>query len=97
MATDAAMALVVALTEMVRNGGEVAESAPFDMFDERDLQIDKPRLRHLPQAERDMVLASLEDRVSAGLPPDFDPDQRRQALLTAQRLVDATSMGWGDA
>jgi hypothetical protein len=97
MATDAAMAMCVALTEMVRNGDEATESIPFDMFDERDLTVERVRLRHQPADVREQVQALLAARQSVEeQPPDFDPDVRARLTADQRRLMGAMSSRLGE-
>jgi hypothetical protein len=96
MATDAAMAMCIALTEMVRNGNEATETVPFDMFDERDLSIDKYRLRHLNAARQQEVLANLPVAPEVLAPPDFEPEVRTRLTSDQKRLSASMSLGWGE-
>ena len=98
MATDAAMALCVALTEMVRNGSDATESVPFDMFDERPLGIDRVRLRHqTPQRQEEIrALVAAGRPEPLPMPPDFEPDVRARMSADQRRLSDAMSLGLGE-
>jgi hypothetical protein len=93
--TDAVMGLVVAGTEIVRNPGNAVEHLPFDIFDERDLTVQRPdqtRGKHYDGG------GDGEAGTSDHLPvPDFDPAKMTEARNTAMRLAGGvSSRGWDE-